>query len=287
MPAGPPPTMQQRVRSPRAPSAMWRSIPPTGRRVNRYAPPVSRAEISERQVSELDELGIDYWWFAVRLRQVRAALREFAPPPGAGSSYLDLGCGAGATMEALVRTLQPRRSLGLDGTDGALSAASARGLPVEYANLRAPLALPFAPDVITALDVLEHLEDDVATLRHLAAAAAPRATLIVTVPAFRFLWSRWDDVSGHRRRYDRTSIRAALRAGGWEPLRARYFLSFALPPAWLERRVLRRVQEFEFPRVPAWLDATLQGLGRLEQALGNPLPFGTSLLTVARRSAEV
>lgn len=243
---------------------------------------MDRSEISARHASELAALGVDYWWFAVRLLQVRAAIAAHAP--GRPASHLDLGCGAGATLEALLQGLRPERALGIDGTDAALAAATARGLPVAYADLREPLALPFAPALVTALDVLEHLDDDARTLRHLADAAAPEALLVATVPAFRFLWSRWDDVAGHRRRYDRPALRRVLVASGWQPLRIRYFFSFSLPPAFVQRRLLRRVDEFEFPRVPPALNRLLTLLGRLEQAAGNPAPFGTSLLAIARRA---
>jgi hypothetical protein len=153
---------------------------------------------------------------------------------------------------------------------------------VRRADFREPLRLSFAPDVVTSLDVLEHLEDPVGALRNLAAVAARGATLLVTVPAMPSLTSRWDEVSGHRRRYTRARLRAELREGGWCPLRVRYIFAFAAPGAWIERRLLRRVRAFEFPRVSRAPNALLGALGGLERRLGCPCPFGTSLFAVAR-----
>jgi SAM-dependent methyltransferase len=243
---------------------------------------VRRAEISAQQLRELTDLGVDYWWFRVRLLQVEACLRAFAP--AAQLEYLDLGCGTGRTTQAIVEGLRPARVVAVDGTDGALAEAAARGLPVLYANLRDRFELPFRPNVITALDVLEHLEDDAGLLSRLAAVAKPDALLVLTVPALPSLYSRWDELSGHHRRYQRAPLRSLLAANGWSTLRIRFFFSYGALPAWIQRRVLRRVQEFEFPRVAPLTNALLITLGRIELGLGNAIPFGTSLIAVARRS---
>lgn len=245
---------------------------------------MSGEEISARHVAELARLGPRYWWIAVRLAHVEAALRAAAPREGL--ALLDFGCGTGDALAELSARLRPRALAGVDGTDAALAVAAQRGLPVRYADFRRPLELPFAPNAVTCLDVLEHLEDDRLALRALAAACAPRATLVVTVPAMPSLWSRWDEVSGHQRRYTRASLRETLRGSGWEPRRMRYFFAFGVPPAWIERKLLRRVQEFEFPRVSRPLNGLLSALGALERRLGSPLPFGTSLLAVATRARD-
>ena len=124
----------------------------------------------------------------------------------------------------------------------------------------------------------------VAALAALAQACAPDALLVVTVPAMPSLTSRWDEVSGHRRRYTRGLLRRHLREGGWTPGRTRYLFAYAVPPVWVQRRLLRRVQEFEFPDVSPLVNRLLTAAGAVERALGCPFPFGTSLLAVARRS---
>jgi SAM-dependent methyltransferase len=238
-------------------------------------------EISERHVSELDELGLGYWWFAVRRGHLEAIFREAAQLGDV--RYLDLGCGPGRITAHLIRTFRPARALGLDGTRDAVAIAAASGVPVRYADLRRPFALEFAPNLVTALDVLEHLDDPVGTLANLAEAAAPGARLAVTVPALPSLWSRWDEVADHRRRYTRGELAAHLGAGGWEPRRVRYIFSYCVPGAWVERKLLRRVGEFEFPRVSPLANAALTAAGHLERRLGSPFPFGTSLLATAER----
>jgi len=237
-------------------------------------------EISAAHAAELDRLDLDYWWLAVRVAHVEAVLRRLPAP----FRYLDFGCGAATLTTRFIERFAPSQALGVDGTDQVLRTARERNVPVLRADFREPLRLPFAPDVVTALDVFEHLDDPVGALRNLAAAAAPGAALVVTVPAMPSLTSRWDDVSGHRRRYTRALLRGQLCAGGWLPLQIRYIFAYVVPGAWVERRLLRRVRTFEFPRVSGPLNTALTLLGGLERRLGSPCPFGTSLFAVARRS---
>ena len=220
--------------------------------------PSERAEgkISATHVSELDRHGPDYWWLAVRRAHVTAALRG-APRP---LRLLDFGCGTGTLTAGFIERFAPAEVLGVDGTRDALRAAEARGVPVRYVDMTEPLELP------------------------LARACAPDALLVVTVPAMPSLTSRWDEVSGHRRRYTRRLLREHLRAGGWTPGRTRYLFAWAVPPVWVQRSVLRRVQEFEFPDVSPLANRLLTAAGTLERALGCPFPLGTSLLAVARRA---
>lgn len=238
-------------------------------------------EISGEQVSEIERLGLSYWWYAVRRAHVDAVFRRIAP---AGElRFLDHGCGTGRLTEHWIERYSPQEALGIDGTRDAVELAARRGVPVKQIDLRMPLELPFAPNLITSLDVLEHLEDPVGALRNLAEASAANATLIVTVPAMPSLFSRWDELSGHYRRYTRPLLRAQLAESGWKPHSVRYIFSYCAPPAWLQRRVLRRVSEFEFPRVSSAANGALIFAGHLERWVGAPLPFGTSLLATATR----
>jgi len=222
-----------------------------------------------------------YWWYEVRLAHVLAAL---APIAAEGElRYLDYGCGTGGVLATVARELRPRLALGLDGTQAAVEIAHGRGLPARVANFRQPVEVPFHPNAITCLDVLEHLEDPVLALRNLAAVASPDALLVVTVPAMPSLHSRWDDLCGHHRRYTRGMLLGQLREGGWTAGRLRHLFSYCVPPAFVQRRVLRRVPDVEFPAVSRPMNAALTWAGRVEQRLGCPLPFGTSLVAVASR----
>ena len=237
--------------------------------------------ITDQHVAEIAGIDAgDYWWYAVRRAHVDDQL--WAEGDAREAHYLDLGCGAGGLLDHALRRHAPRRAFGLDGTRRAVEIARARGLDVALHDFAQPLALPFAPDRVTCLDVLEHLDDPVLALRSLRRAVAPGAALVVTVPAMPSLWSAWDELSGHRRRYTRALLREHLGAGGWHVARVRAFFGYCVPPAWVQRRVLRTVQEFEFPRVSPLVNRVMTLAGHLERRLGSPLPFGTSLIATAR-----
>jgi len=249
-----------------------------------YPARMTGQEITEAHVAVLSDADMSgYWWYAVRQRHVDAALEPVARG-GGELRYLDFGCGPGGVLAAVIDRFGPGQALGLDGTHAAVEVAVSRGLPAAFADFREELELPFAPNAISCLDVLEHLEDPVRALKHLAGAATDDARLVVTVPAMPSLHSKWDDLCGHFRRYTRASLREHLRAGGWEPTRMRHVFSYCVPPAWWQRRVLRRVQEVEFPPVSALTNRMLTFAGSVERMVGSPMPFGTSLLAVAQRA---
>jgi len=243
---------------------------------------MSGREISSQHVAQLSAADDgSYWWYRVRRAHVEAGLR--AAGLDASGAFLDFGCGAGGMLDDVIESFAPAQALGLDGTQEAVDIAVSRGLPAQFADFRAPLDLPFAPTAITTLDVLEHLEDPVLALGHLRDASAPGARLVVSVPSMPSLFSKWDEVCGHFRRYDRATVREHLRAGGWELLRLRYAFSYCVPPAWWQRRVTKQVQEMEFPPVSSLMNGLLTSAGALERWVGCPMPFGTSLIAWARR----
>jgi SAM-dependent methyltransferase len=156
------------------------------------------------------------------------------------------------------------------------------------------LEMPFADESFEAavtLDVIEHLEDDLAALRELRRVVAPGGALLVTVPAYQWLWSGHDEINHHHRRYTRRSLQRVAEQAGWTQLRTTYFNSLLLPVAIL-LRVLDRVNrarttesslDLWVPPAPAnWL---LERPLKAEAALigrGGRIPAGLSLLAVFR-----
>lgn len=242
---------------------------------------MSGQEITPQHVQQLESADTrGYWWYVVRQLHVD---RHLGAARGAQAmQYLDLGCGAGGVLQEVSARFRPAAALGLDGTQQAVDIARARGLDAQYADFRRPLELPFAPNAVTCLDVLEHLEDPVLALSHLRAAMQPDGRLVVTVPAMPSLFSAWDEHCDHHRRYSRALLREHLSAGGFVVERCRYVFSYCVPPAFWQRRVVKSVQRMEFPPVAPLMNRLLIAAGRIEAALGCPAPFGTSLLAVAR-----
>lgn len=194
--------------------------------------------------AELERMGRleeQHFWFRARRRDLRPWLTEaFAQaPPGPA---LDLGAGTGRNLELLEEFRGPRHVIGIDRSPVALSHCAQR--PRGAALLRAEASrLPFASAsiaLITALDVLEHVQDEEAALAELARCALPGAELIVTVPAHPELYSHHDRALGHLRRYRRLELDFKLEERGFDVVESRSFNRLLLPLVASWRRVQSR-----------------------------------------------
>ena len=227
-----------------------------------------------------------HWWHATRRRMVLDQVRR-ACGEGGGLRVLDVGCGTGRMLTELGRL---GRATGADLSDEALRFCRERG---HDRVLKADLChLPFpddAFDLVTALDVLEHVEDHVGALAECRRVLAPGGRLFIFVPAHRWLWSLQDEVSHHVRRYTTGSLRAALRDAGLSVERLTYVNLFLLPVIvagrlWL--RVLLRFRDVEDENQlhPGWSNGLLSRIFGAEVGLLRrcDLPMGASVLCVAR-----
>jgi SAM-dependent methyltransferase len=226
-----------------------------------------------------------HWWYRGRRRIVLGFAQRLALP--AGCAILDAGCGSGRTMRDLA---QMGTVWGIDNDPTAVRCA--RAIVGPRARLGSVECLPWrrpAFDLVTCLDVIEHLDDDVGALRELLRVTVPGGALLVTVPAFQRLWSRHDEVNGHRRRYVLGSLRMALVEAGWHVVDDTYFNAVLLPPAALARVATRRLSSrgrSDLELTPPRLNRILEAPLRLEAGLlarGMRLPAGLSLLCVCRR----
>jgi 2-polyprenyl-3-methyl-5-hydroxy-6-metoxy-1,4-benzoquinol methylase len=230
-----------------------------------------------------------HWWYRGRRRIVLGFAERLGLPNGC--RILDAGCGSGRTMLDLARL---GSVWGVDSDPTAVRCAQGRTGP--RVRLASVDALPWTGprfDLVTCLDVIEHLDDDVGALRELLRVTVPGGALVVTTPAFAALWSRHDEVNGHRRRYRVGALRAALVEAGWFVEDDTYFNSVLLPPAAVARVATRRLGSAgrsDLELTPARLDGVLEAPLRLEAALlarGVRLPAGLSLLCMARRPRSV
>jgi SAM-dependent methyltransferase len=153
-----------------------------------------------------------------------------------------------------------------------------------------PDGLPFAQDrfdLIAAFDVLEHIDDDGEALRALHNRLTPHGLLVLTVPAFGWLWSRHDEFSHHKRRYTRAGLTALLTERGFAIVYSSYFNTFLFPVALtrLKLGALLHVTPSRAMRIPpAPLNRALTAIFSLERALIPRLsfPYGVSILLCAR-----
>lgn len=225
-----------------------------------------------------------YWWHRGRRSIVCRILQRYAPPR---ARILDVGCGTGATTAALCRFGSVS---GLDMGQAALRHAHAHGLPVARGSAENLPVGGALLDVVVALDVLEHLDDDRRALAEILRVLRPGGVLLTTVPAYPFLWSSHDEALGHRRRYRRAELRERLSGAGFEITLCSYVMASILPVA-IAVRLAERLWKRRGPAESGYLPLprSLNDLLAHVVGLGGylvhfmVLPFGLSIVAVARK----
>ena len=230
-----------------------------------------------------------HWWFRAKRDLVIAELgrRRVA------GTVVDVGAGTGGLLDALRGS--GRAAVGVELDTDALR-LSTRFVPrpslAQAVAERVPVGSGRAA-AVTCLDVLEHLDDDVAGFRELARVAGPGGLVVVAVPAYRWAWSEHDVRLGHRRRYDRAALVAAARSAEIDVIRCTHFHGWLTPVAFLLRRTpLRRLVDADRAEEASFVSPTvnrlLSAVGWIERAVLSfvDLPFGLSILLVGRVSGS-
>jgi SAM-dependent methyltransferase len=237
--------------------------------------------------SEVEE---KHWWFRGRRSVLRALLDRHLRGTPQARDILEVGCGNGGNLALLSRY---GKLFAVELDDAARARAVQRGLATIEAG-QLPGALPFAGqrfDLIAALDVLEHIEDDEASLRALRERLKPGGQVLLTVPAYPWMWGPNDRVSHHVRRYSRHEFRSLIARSGIALEYLGHFntLLFPLAVAQVKLGPLLQAGRHAGLRIPPRpLNRLLEGLFSLERFIVPrfALPYGLSLVAVARAGRD-
>lgn len=232
-----------------------------------------------------------HWWHKAKRQLVLDALtwaeqhrgKKFSPKK---DSLLDVGCGTGKNLEAFSSKLS---TFGVDMSAEALAFCKKRGLTkLKQGNGK---TLPYPKNsfsVITALDVVEHT-DDHQILAEIYRVLKPGGFVIITVPAFQFLWSKWDEVLHHQRRYTTRNLKRVVTQSGFTSLKLSYIYSFLVLPVLLIRSLkqLIRSDEYQsdFKLSHPVINTIMEEVTKVERGLfwRFGLPFGTSVVIIAQK----
>jgi ubiquinone/menaquinone biosynthesis C-methylase UbiE len=227
-----------------------------------------------------------YWWFVAR-RQLAVEVLEREVGAREGVRLLDVGCGTGSNLAAFSKL---GAAAGIDMSTEALGYCRKRG--VESVALSRVERLPFADgtfDVVTAMDMLEHTDDDLASLAELRRVLKPNGLLLATVPAYGFLWSEHDEALKHRRRYTAHEVRNKLTVTDFRIERTSYFITALFFPILVMRIHQGLFKKSTYPEtsvrlLPNWINSSLVGLLAVERRAFRRinLPFGVSIVALAR-----
>lgn len=229
-----------------------------------------------------------HWWFLARRDILLGIAARYAQP---GARLLDVGCGTGFFLD---RARERFNVIGVDPSPIALAMCAARNLPSVRNGTASDLSTVADErfELVTLLDVIEHLDDDVSALRAARAVLVPTGRVIVTVPAFQLLWTVHDEANHHRRRYTKRTLRRALELGGFKVEHITYFNSYLFVFALVERltkKLLRARRDAELSLPPAPMNRAMRTIfaaegRRLERGLG--FFAGLSVLAVGSLAAD-
>lgn len=233
----------------------------------------------------------DNWWFQGRRELILDILKKINLDICKDrADILDVGCGTGINLKSFERFGDV---VGIDFSIEALRFCKSRGVgPLASASAD---KLPFKNcsfDIVCALDVLEHIEDDVAALCEISRVLKDGGFLLITVPAFEFLWSNHDVALHHKRRYTKEIILSRLKSSGLSIMMCSYW-NFFLFPLVAFIRLLRRNKAEEkstdLENLPSYLNKILFYILKAERAIINKefaFPMGVSIVCVCRNGRE-
>src|SRR5260370_34913669 len=194
-------------------------------------------EMQAHTYAIMREVEDQHWWYVGRRRIIASWVESVCREIGKQRArILDVGCGTGANLQMLAEF---GVADGVDVSAEALEFCRARGLG--SVRQGAAESLPYEDaqfDLVTGLDVVEHLDDDVAGLREMFRVLRPGGRALLFVPAFMFLWGGQDDISHHRRRYTRAELQERLTAAGLAVSRASYANNTFFLPVLIRRVVI-------------------------------------------------
>jgi 2-polyprenyl-3-methyl-5-hydroxy-6-metoxy-1,4-benzoquinol methylase len=244
---------------------------------------------------EYVEVEDTHWWFRGRNVILPTLLRKYLRPP---VKILDVGSGGGMIASSLLEF----GSVTVCDVDPRCEAAVHERFGLEFRYGRAE-ALPFGDrsfDLVTAFDVIEHIEDDRLALRELVRVVRPGGGVAIAVPAYQWMWGRQDEVSGHYRRYNRRRLRELIEGAGLRIQRLTAFNTVLFLPA-AAVRLFRggvRPDTCNHEDGPIKSDFSMTPPGPVNSALAAmfaaervplrmiDLPFGISLFAFARKPGK-
>lgn len=245
--------------------------------------------MNETKIQEMFEKEDAYWWFAARRDMVLTLLRKYVKR---GTKLLDAGCGAGLLTKT-VDHLYDVTATDISPLSLVLTKRRKPKAKLLIANLEKKLPIPADQfDGAVLLDVLEHI-DDTKALPNLHRVLKQHGVLIITVPAYPWLFSYWDILHQHKRRYTRGRLTTLLEHYGFAVVHTSYFNTLLFPLILLIRLVkssfgMLETQHTDCYELPKTANSLLLSVFRKETQLATriQIPFGLSLLVVCEKITD-
>jgi len=229
-----------------------------------------------------------HWWFVARRLILRKVINQYFSENTKGK-VLEVGCGSGGNLQML-KAYGDISAMELD--DDARKMANSRSV-CNVKKGKLPYDIPFDDDfdLICMLDVLEHIDDDLAALQAVRKKLNQKGTLVITVPAYKFLWSAHDVANHHKRRYLRKQLINIVSESGLNVKYITYFNTFLFPVIAATRtinNVLGKKTGSDVDMPSNLVNNLLKTIFSSEQAIlpSVSFPFGVSILLVAEKAKD-
>ncbi|HCK04381.1 MAG TPA: class I SAM-dependent methyltransferase [Methylophilaceae bacterium] len=238
--------------------------------------------MEQKYIQYIAKIEDEHWWYRGRRAVISSLKKKLDLSPD--SKILEIGCGTGGNLEML-SSWGTINAVELD--DHARITANLRNYcKVTYGKLPADIVIPDETKLICMLDVLEHVEDDIAALAKIKEDADSDCQILITVPAYKFLWSQHDKDAHHFRRYTKTELEKKLMEAGFNITFSSYFNSILFPVIFIIRAIKNKLQSIESGdlQMPcSILNRILLIIFSMESKVipTFPLPFGVSIIAIA------
>lgn len=244
--------------------------------------------MKKSEYARMAEYEQNYWWHLGRLEIIQSYVKRAVRGRKAKPRILNVGCGTGGTIDMLEKfgTVE-----NVDISDDAIAFMNKMG----YKNITKvdDIELPYKDksyDVVGAFDVLEHIEDQVGALKEWCRVLKDDGAIVITVPAYQWLWSDHDVSLHHKRRYTVGLLMQAAAEAGLKPEKKSYAIAFSLPLVVgfrFANKALGRTANAEtsYVSVPAGVNKLFTNFLKVEAKLHGKvsLPAGTSVVTILRK----
>lgn len=244
-----------------------------------------------KEYKKMEKFEKTYWWHQGRLHLMDKIVRKYLPKKDK-LNFLEIGCGTGATLKLLSKF---GKITGIDISEKAVAHCRKKGFKdivlgdINTLDLR---MYKNTFDAVFALDVLEHVQDDMEMMTRVRKMLKEDGLFIITIPAHKFLWSEHDEALHHKRRYHSLEITKKLEDAGLKVIKKSHFVFFAFLPIVFFRAWNNIFGKSAYPKtsyviLPKFLNKIAIGFLKLETKmfLNEGLPIGTTLVVIAKKQS--